>query len=153
MKNSADCEFTRNTVVVIENQATNQHYESEPYLTGRALDVRCQCGGLIHPMVGAWCRKCGAKVVQVRQVGSYSPTCVSIDKSEARLRYEHRTTTVIESLKDRPISFQECIQELDAAFEKFVVPNKDELSAVRALVLENNNIVMQEMAMRCARSA
>jgi hypothetical protein len=26
------------------------------------------CGARVHPIVGAWCPKCRAKVVQVRQV-------------------------------------------------------------------------------------
>jgi hypothetical protein len=32
------------------------------------LDVLCLCGARIHPIVGAWCPQCRAKVVQVRQV-------------------------------------------------------------------------------------
>jgi hypothetical protein len=54
-----------NTIVVMENQG--QSYESEPYPTGTALDIQCRCGARIHPMVGAWCTKCGAKVVQLRE--------------------------------------------------------------------------------------
>jgi len=56
-----------NTVVVIEDQTTKQSYRHEPYQMGIALDIQCVCGGFIHPIVGAWCRKCGAKVVQVTQ--------------------------------------------------------------------------------------
>jgi hypothetical protein len=55
-----------NTVVVIEDKATKQRHQREPYPMGSALDVQCVCGACIHPIVGAWCRKCGAKVVQVR---------------------------------------------------------------------------------------
>ncbi len=57
-----------NTIVVIENQVTKQSHEREPYPMGSALDIPCLCGGRIHPMVGAWCSRCGAKVVQVQEV-------------------------------------------------------------------------------------
>jgi hypothetical protein len=55
-----------NNIVVVEDQMTKQSYESEPYPMGSALDIPCLCGAHIHPIVGAWCRECGAKVVQVR---------------------------------------------------------------------------------------
>ena len=55
---------------------------------------------------------------------------------------------MIGSFKARQISFAECVAELDAAFEKFLAPNVDELAVVRALVLDNNSAVMQEMALR-----
>jgi hypothetical protein len=69
-------------------------------------------------------------------------------KTQARVTYERRTKTLIGSFKARQISFQECLRELDFAFERFLVPNREELSAIRALVLQNNNVVMQEMANR-----
>ena len=55
-----------NTIVVIESQSNKQRYEQEPYPFGGRLDVRCLCGNLIHPIVGAWCPQCGAKVIEVR---------------------------------------------------------------------------------------
>jgi hypothetical protein len=69
-------------------------------------------------------------------------------KSKARVKYERRTTKLIESFKARQISFEECLSELDTAFERLLVPNIDQLPALSALVLDNNNAVMQEMAMR-----
>jgi len=54
-----------NTIVVIEDKATQQTYQSNPYPTGTALDIECECGFRIHPIVGAWCPKCAAKVVQI----------------------------------------------------------------------------------------
>jgi hypothetical protein len=57
-----------NTIVVIEDQATKRHHQREPYPLGSALDVLCLCGARIHPIVGAWCSKCGAKVVQLREI-------------------------------------------------------------------------------------
>ncbi len=54
-----------NTIVIIKDKATLQSYESEPYPTGTVLDIRCQCGARIHPIVGAWCPNCSAKVVQI----------------------------------------------------------------------------------------
>jgi ABC-type ATPase with predicted acetyltransferase domain len=56
-----------NTVVVIEDKATQQSYESEPYPMGTALDIWCRCGAHIHPIVGARCPKCGSKVVQIME--------------------------------------------------------------------------------------
>lgn len=58
-----------NTIVVIEDQATKQIHESKPYPMGSVLDIKCVlCGARIHPIVGAWCRQCGAKVIEVRDV-------------------------------------------------------------------------------------
>ena len=54
-----------NTIVVIEDQATKLIYDRDPYPMGTALDIACVCGARIHPIVGAWCTQCGAKVVQV----------------------------------------------------------------------------------------
>jgi len=54
------------STVVLEERLTMQRFESEPYPTGVALDVRCRCGGRVHPIIGAWCCSCGAKVVQLR---------------------------------------------------------------------------------------
>jgi len=58
---------TMNTIVMIEDQATKQSYDSEPYSMGTALDIQCECGARIHPIVGAWCPKCSAKVVQIQE--------------------------------------------------------------------------------------
>jgi hypothetical protein len=69
-------------------------------------------------------------------------------RSQVRVKYERRTKTLIGSFKARQISFAECMAELDAAFERFLAPNMHELAAVRALVLDNNIAVMQEMALR-----
>jgi hypothetical protein len=57
------------TIVVIEDYATKRQHEREPFPFGSALDVLCLCGARIHPIVGAWCHKCNARVVQVREVG------------------------------------------------------------------------------------
>jgi hypothetical protein len=58
---------TMNTILVIEDQPTKVSYDSEPYPMGTALHIQCVCGARIHPIVGAWCPKCGAKVVQIRE--------------------------------------------------------------------------------------
>ena len=55
-----------NIIVVFEDQATKQCQESKPYAFASALEVRCLCGNLIHPILGAWCPRCGLKVVEVR---------------------------------------------------------------------------------------
>jgi hypothetical protein len=55
-----------NMIVVFEGQATKQYQESKPYAFASALEVRCLCGNLIHPIPGAWCPQCGVKVVEVR---------------------------------------------------------------------------------------
>jgi hypothetical protein len=53
-------------IVVFEDQKTMHCQEGTPYRFASTLDVRCLCGNLIHPILGAWCPKCGAKVVAVR---------------------------------------------------------------------------------------
>ena len=58
---------TMNTIVVIEDPATLQNYDTESFPMGTALDIQCVCGARIHPIVGALCPKCGAKVVQIRE--------------------------------------------------------------------------------------
>jgi hypothetical protein len=55
-----------NFVVVFEDPATKQHQDSSPYTFASTLDVRCLCGNLVDPIRGAWCPKCGLKVVEVR---------------------------------------------------------------------------------------
>lgn len=55
------------TVVVFEDPATKQRQEGEPYVSASTLDARCLCGGLVHPFPDAWCRQCGARVVEIRQ--------------------------------------------------------------------------------------
>jgi len=57
-----------NTIVVIEDHATKRHHQREPYPLGSALDVLCLCGARLHPIVGAWCSKCGPTVVQLREI-------------------------------------------------------------------------------------
>jgi len=56
-----------NTIVVLEDPATKHRQECVPYAFASALEVRCLCGNLIHPIPGAWCRLCGRKVVDVWQ--------------------------------------------------------------------------------------
>jgi hypothetical protein len=58
---------TMNSIVVLEDPTTKQNYDSEPFPMGTALDIHCLCGARIHPIVGAWCPKCGARVVQIRE--------------------------------------------------------------------------------------
>jgi hypothetical protein len=59
-----------NIIVVFEDQATKQCQESTPYAFASALEVRCPCGNLIHPIPGAWCTLCGTKVLEVRSGSS-----------------------------------------------------------------------------------
>jgi hypothetical protein len=56
-----------NIIVVLEDRTTKQRQECTPYAFASALEVRCLCGNLIHPIPGAWCTQCGTKVVEVRQ--------------------------------------------------------------------------------------
>ena len=56
-----------NVIVVLEDEVTRQRQECTPYEFASALEVRCPCGNLIHPIPGAWCTLCGMKVVDVRQ--------------------------------------------------------------------------------------
>jgi len=59
-------DFSLNIIVVLENQSNKQRYEQAPYPFAGRLDVRCLCGSPIHPILGAWCPQCGAKVIEVR---------------------------------------------------------------------------------------
>lgn len=61
-------------IIVLEDQVTKQRHERLPYAFASALDVRCLCGNLIHPIVGAWCSQCGVKVVEVRLERLANPT-------------------------------------------------------------------------------
>jgi hypothetical protein len=56
-----------NMVVIFEDQATKHCQKGKPFPFASALKVQCLCGNFIHPIAGAWCTQCGAKVVQVRQ--------------------------------------------------------------------------------------
>ena len=55
-----------NIIVVIEDRSTKQRWEQQPHPFASKLDVQCLCGNLIHPIVGAWCPQCNAKVIEVR---------------------------------------------------------------------------------------
>lgn len=55
-----------NIMVVFEDAATKRRKEGRPYKFASTLDVLCPCGNLIHPIIGAWCPRCGARVVEVR---------------------------------------------------------------------------------------
>ena len=52
-------------ILIFEDRAT-QRTECKPYPFASTLEVRCVCGNLIHPILGAWCTLCGLKVVEVR---------------------------------------------------------------------------------------
>ena len=56
-----------NIIVILEDPATKQRQECQPYAFASALEVRCLCGHLMHPIPGAWCTLCGLTVVEVRQ--------------------------------------------------------------------------------------
>jgi hypothetical protein len=55
-----------NIIVVFEDQATKHCQEGKPYAFASALEARCLCGNLVHPIPGAWCTLCGLKVLEVR---------------------------------------------------------------------------------------
>lgn len=55
-----------NTIVIFEDRTTKQCQEGKPYAFASTLDVRCPCGNVIHPIPGAWCTRCGLKVLSVR---------------------------------------------------------------------------------------
>lgn len=56
-------------LVVIEASETKGREACRIRTFANALSVQCPCGGSIHRMLGAWCVRCGAKVVQVQEVG------------------------------------------------------------------------------------
>ena len=55
-------------LVVIEASETKGREACRIRTFANALSVQCPCGGSIHRMLGAWCVRCGAKVVQVQEV-------------------------------------------------------------------------------------
>ncbi len=55
-----------NITIVFEDPVTKDCDESLPYAVGSTLDVRCPCGNFVHPILGAWCTKCGSKIVELR---------------------------------------------------------------------------------------
>jgi hypothetical protein len=60
--------------------------------------------------------------------------------------YKHATKQVVSSFLRREISFPECIHTLDAALAKAIPRLKpEELPELRAVMLENNGVVMKEM--------
>jgi len=65
-----------NSIVVFEDLSTRQRREGEPYIFASTLDARCLCGNLIHPFPGAWCLRCGARVVEIRQEEFGSPVTI-----------------------------------------------------------------------------
>jgi hypothetical protein len=67
MRISMRVAVTRNTIVVIEDPATEQSDHSEPFSMGTAPAIQCVCGARIHPIIGALCPKCCAMVVQIRE--------------------------------------------------------------------------------------
>lgn len=65
--------------------------------------------------------------------------------------YERRTRRVIELFLTQSISFTECIAALDSEFGRIITKvTGQELLAVTALTLANNETVMNEMARRTA---
>ena len=63
--------------------------------------------------------------------------------------YRRETRQVIDRFLAHRISFPDCLAALDAALADFMSRfNPDQLAEVRALMLANNDIVMQEMERR-----
>jgi hypothetical protein len=63
--------------------------------------------------------------------------------------YEHETRAVIERFLKHELSFPDCIAALDAALAQLIPRmTSEQLPALRALMLANNDIVMKEMERR-----
>jgi hypothetical protein len=63
--------------------------------------------------------------------------------------YKRETQEVIKRFLGHRLSFPDCIAALDAALARFIPRLTDEqLDALRALMLANNEIVMKEMERR-----
>lgn len=58
----------RVVLVVIEALETKGRKACRTQTFANALSVQCPCGGFMHRMPGAWCVRCGAKVVQVQEL-------------------------------------------------------------------------------------
>ena len=63
--------------------------------------------------------------------------------------YKNETREVVNRFLRHQLSFPECIAALDAALAKFIprMPT-DQLDALRAVMLANNEVVMKEMERR-----
>jgi hypothetical protein len=63
--------------------------------------------------------------------------------------YENETTEIVTSFLRHKISFPECIESLNAAFERYIPEMTGEhITRLRIVVLANNEIVMKEMEKR-----
>ena len=63
--------------------------------------------------------------------------------------YKRETRNVIRRFRDHRLSFPDCIAALDAAFADLTLRlSGEQMVAARALTMENNDIVMKEMARR-----
>lgn len=56
----------RHAVLVLDRNG--RFLETEPFVQLGTLIVPCPCGGLVHPIPGAWCVRCRAAVVEIRDV-------------------------------------------------------------------------------------
>ena len=63
--------------------------------------------------------------------------------------YESETQEVLKRFLERRLSFADCIAALDAALAQLIPRmTSEQLPALRALMLANNDIVMKEMERR-----
>jgi hypothetical protein len=63
--------------------------------------------------------------------------------------YKKQTQKVVERFLNRKLTFPECISALDAALARFIRRMaQEELPALRAVLLANNEKVMREMEKR-----
>ena len=65
--------------------------------------------------------------------------------------YKSETRRVVNRFLLRQLSFPNCISALDAALARFIPRlHPDEMEALRAVMLANNEMVMKEMARRAS---
>ena len=72
-----------------------------------------------------------------------------MEASPAGIRYERETTTLVRRFKGGHITYPACIAALDAALAKVILTlDKNELPALRELMMANNAEVVKEMERR-----
>jgi len=55
-----------NSIVTLEDPIKKQPHQCPPVEFGCVLHVKCLCGEPIWAIQGAWCIRCGARVIEIQ---------------------------------------------------------------------------------------
>jgi len=53
------------SIVILEDPTKKQPHQCAPVEFGSVLHVKCLCGEPIWAIQGAWCVRCGARVIEI----------------------------------------------------------------------------------------